>query len=154
MTNYEEIKQGLADYEAKVAKANAKFPERKEFKEKHVYTPLDVEGFDYCSKSGFPGQYPFTRGVQPTMYRGRLWTMRAYAGFATAEETNARYKYLLEAGQTGLSVALWTCRHRSDLIPMRSFRMVKSVKLAWLLIRWLIWKSFLKVFLWIKSVLL
>lgn len=80
MTNYEEIKQGLADYEAKVAKANAKFPERKEFKEKHVYTPLDVEGFDYCSKSGFPGQYPFTRGVQPTMYRGRLWTMRAYAG--------------------------------------------------------------------------
>lgn len=70
MTNYEEIKQGLADYEAKVAKANAKFPERKEFKEKHVYTPLDVEGFDYCSKSGFPGQYPFTRGVQPTMYRG------------------------------------------------------------------------------------
>lgn len=54
MTNYEEIKQGLADYEAKVAKANAKFPERKEFKEKHVYTPLDVEGFDYCSKSGFP----------------------------------------------------------------------------------------------------
>ena len=79
MTNYEEIKQGLADYEAKVAKANAKFPERKEFKEKHVYTPLDVEGFDYCSKSGFPGQYPFTRGVQPTMYRGRLWTMRAYA---------------------------------------------------------------------------
>ena len=106
MTNYEEIKQGLADYEAKVAKANAKFPERKEFKEKHVYTPLDVEGFDYCSKSGFPGQYPFTRGVQPTMYRGRLWTMRAYAGFATAEETNARYKYLLEAGQTGLSVAM------------------------------------------------
>lgn len=101
MTNYEEIKQGLADYEAKVTKANAKFPERKEFKEKHVYTPLDVEGFDYCSKSGFPGQYPFTRGVQPTMYRGRLWTMRAYAGFATAEETNARYKYLLEAGQTG-----------------------------------------------------
>ena len=97
MTNYEEIKQGLADYEAKVAK---------EFKEKHVYTPLDVEGFDYCSKSGFPGQYPFTRGVQPTMYRGRLWTMRAYAGFATAEETNARYKYLLEAGQTGLSVAM------------------------------------------------
>ena len=53
MTNYEEIKQGLADYEAKVAKANAKFPERKEFKEKHVYTPLDVEGFDYCSKSGW-----------------------------------------------------------------------------------------------------
>lgn len=57
-------------------------------------------------KNGFPGQYPFTRGVQPTMYRSRLWTMRAYAGFATAEETNARYKYLLQAGQTGLSVAM------------------------------------------------
>ena len=53
---------------------------------------------------GFPGEYPFTRGVQPNMYRGRVWTMRQYAGFATAEETNARYRYLLEQGQTGLSV--------------------------------------------------
>lgn len=71
-----------------------------------LYTPLDIDGFNYLEKDGFPGQYPFTRGVQPTMYRGRLWTMRAYAGFATAEETNARYKYLLQAGQTGLSVAM------------------------------------------------
>lgn len=102
----EKLQQGLAEYDAKVTKTTAKFPERKEFAAQRLYTPLDVEGFDYGEKLGFPGQYPFTRGVQPTMYRGRLWTMRAYAGFATAEETNARYKYLLEAGQTGLSVAM------------------------------------------------
>ena len=102
----EKLQQGLNEYEAKVAKAMAKFPERKNFEAQRLYTPLDIEDFDYGEKLGFPGQYPFTRGVQPTMYRGRLWTMRAYAGFATAEETNARYKYLLEAGQTGLSVAM------------------------------------------------
>jgi len=67
-------------------------------------TPADVE-VDYLEDLGFPGQYPFTRGVQPTMYRGRFWTMRQYAGYAAAEESNARYKYLLEQGQTGLSVA-------------------------------------------------
>lgn len=102
----EKLQKGLNEYEAKVAKATAKFPERKNFEAQRLYTPLDIEDFDYGEKLGFPGQYPFTRGVQPTMYRGRLWTMRAYAGFATAEETNARYKYLLEAGQTGLSVAM------------------------------------------------
>lgn len=102
----EKLQQGLNEYEAKVAKAVAKFPERKNFETQRLYTPLDIEDFDYGEKLGFPGQYPFTRGVQPTMYRGRLWTMRAYAGFATAEETNTRYKYLLEAGQTGLSVAM------------------------------------------------
>jgi methylmalonyl-CoA mutase N-terminal domain/subunit len=72
---------------------------------KRLYTPLDVPDKDYCSDLGFPGEFPFTRGVQPTMYRGRFWTMRQYAGFATPEETNKRYKYLLEHGQTGLSVA-------------------------------------------------
>ncbi len=72
---------------------------------KRLYTPLDVADLDYCDELGFPGESPFTRGVQPTMYRGRLWTMRQYAGFATPEETNKRYKYLLEHGQTGLSVA-------------------------------------------------
>lgn len=102
----EKLQQELNEYEDKVAKATAKFPERKNFETQRLYTPLDIEDFDYGEKLGFPGQYPFTRGVQPTMYRGRLWTMRAYAGFATAEETNARYKYLLEAGQTGLSVAM------------------------------------------------
>ncbi|MGO8987995.1 MAG: methylmalonyl-CoA mutase [bacterium] len=72
---------------------------------KRLYTPLDTVDLDYCDDFGFPGEFPFTRGVQPTMYRGRLWTMRQYAGFATPEETNKRYKYLLEHGQTGLSVA-------------------------------------------------
>jgi methylmalonyl-CoA mutase, N-terminal domain len=70
-----------------------------------LYAPDDLQGFDYVQKLGFPGEYPFTRGVQPTMYRGRVWTMRQYAGFASAEESNKRYHYLLEQGQTGLSVA-------------------------------------------------
>jgi methylmalonyl-CoA mutase N-terminal domain/subunit len=70
-----------------------------------LYTPVSNAGMDYGADLGFPGEFPFTRGVQPTMYRGRLWTMRQYAGFATPEETNKRYKYLLEHGQTGLSVA-------------------------------------------------
>ena len=60
---------------------------------------------DYQEELGFPGEYPFTRGVQPNMYRGRLWTMRQYAGYASAEESNQRYRYLLQQGQTGLSVA-------------------------------------------------
>jgi len=70
-----------------------------------VYTPANLGDWDYLEKLGFPGEFPFTRGVYPTMYRGRLWTMRQYAGFGTAEETNKRYKFLLEQGQTGLSVA-------------------------------------------------
>jgi methylmalonyl-CoA mutase N-terminal domain/subunit len=93
-------------------KAISKSPERESsFKTtshielKRLYTPLDVSDSDYSGGLGFPGEFPFTRGVQPTMYRGRLWTMRQYAGFATPEETNKRYKYLLEHGQTGLSVA-------------------------------------------------
>ncbi|MCD6275599.1 MAG: methylmalonyl-CoA mutase family protein [Thermoplasmata archaeon] len=88
-----------------------KKPERKKFlldfgeEIERVYTPVDLKNWDYLDKLGFPGEYPYTRGVYPTMYRGRLWTMRQYAGFGTAEETNKRYKYLLEQGQTGLSVA-------------------------------------------------
>src|SRR5947209_13450699 len=68
-------------------------------------TPDDLAGWDPASKLGFPGEFPFTRGIQPTMYRGRLWTMRQYAGFATAEESNTRYRYLLAQGVNGLSVA-------------------------------------------------
>jgi methylmalonyl-CoA mutase N-terminal domain/subunit len=81
-----------------------------------LYTPADVEG-GYLDRLGFPGEYPFTRGVHATMYRGRLWTMRQYGGFGTAEESNRRYKYLLEHGQTGLSVALdlpTQCGYDSD----------------------------------------
>ena len=70
-----------------------------------LYTPDNLEEFDYTKELNFPGEFPYTRGVQPTMYRGRLWTMRQYAGFGTAEESNKRYKYLLKQGQTGLSVA-------------------------------------------------
>ena len=70
-----------------------------------LYTPEDVRGQDYQADVGFPGEYPFTRGVQSTMYRGRLWTMRQYAGFASPEESNSRYRYLLSQGQTGLSIA-------------------------------------------------
>jgi methylmalonyl-CoA mutase N-terminal domain/subunit len=70
-----------------------------------IYTPLDVVKDDSLTDIGFPGEFPYTRGVYPTMYRSRLWTMRQYAGFGTAEDTNKRYKYLLEQGQTGLSVA-------------------------------------------------
>ncbi len=70
-----------------------------------LYTPLDIAEMDYVRDLGMPGEYPYTRGVHSTMYRGRLWTMRMFAGFGTAEETNQRFKYLLEQGQTGLSVA-------------------------------------------------
>ncbi|MDE2822934.1 MAG: methylmalonyl-CoA mutase family protein [Chloroflexota bacterium] len=70
-----------------------------------VYTPEDLKSFDYGDSLGYPGEYPYTRGVQPNMYRGRVWTMRQYSGFASPEESNARYRYLLEHGQTGLSVA-------------------------------------------------
>ncbi|ANQ53084.1 methylmalonyl-CoA mutase [Thermosipho sp. 1063] len=107
-----EIETKMKDYEEKVKKAVERFPERKsEFKStsgyefRRLYTPVDIEGFNYLEDLGFPGSYPFTRGVQPTMYRARFWTMRQYAGFGTAEESNKRYKYLLEQGQMGLSVA-------------------------------------------------
>jgi methylmalonyl-CoA mutase, N-terminal domain len=95
-----------------VAKVVGRFPERCEtFKTtsdieiERLYTPLENEGLDYEKDLGFPGQYPFTRGVQPTMFRGRFWTMRQYSGFGSAEDTNKRFRYLLEQGQTGLSVA-------------------------------------------------
>ncbi|MGI5835982.1 MAG: acyl-CoA mutase large subunit family protein [Chloroflexota bacterium] len=89
-----------------------RFPQRQErfitsseIEVKPLYTPEDLEGFDYNEKIGYPGEYPFVRGPQASMYRGRLWTMRQYAGYADAEESNRRYRYLLEQGQTGLSVA-------------------------------------------------
>ncbi len=98
--------------ETSLQKTLARMPERKpEFittssdPVNRLYTPLDVADLDYEQDLGQPGEYPFTRGIQPTLYRGRLWTMRMFAGFGSAEETNARFKYLLEQGQTGLSVA-------------------------------------------------
>ena len=99
-----------------LARSVAKLPEQPErtvtvsgASVESVYVPESALAEDACKayleKSGFPGEYPFTRGVQPTMYRSRFWTMRQYAGFATAEETNERYRFLLANGQTGLSVA-------------------------------------------------
>ena len=101
----ESLKAKKEAFDAKVEKALAKNPERVNLPKLRLATPLDIEGFDYERDLGMPGEYPFTRGVQPTMYRGRFWTMRMYAGFSTAEESNKRYRYLLESGGTGLSCA-------------------------------------------------
>ncbi len=108
----EEIASEYKRWSDKLEPALTKRPERKpDFVNtsgipiKRVYMPMDVADCDYMDEIGLPGEYPFTRGVQPTMYRGRLWTMRQYAGFASAEDTNRRYRFLLEQGQTGLSVA-------------------------------------------------
>ena len=108
-----QTKSGKANWKEKVLKkATDRFPPRvadakttSDVDVDFLYTPEDLEGFDYEKQLGYPGQYPFTRGVQPTMYRGKLWTMRQYAGMADAEMTNKRYLFLLEKGQTGLSVA-------------------------------------------------
>jgi methylmalonyl-CoA mutase N-terminal domain/subunit len=107
-----EIEESLAEWVKKTQGILEKRPERRERFEtlsgipvERVYAPSSSSEYDYTEDLGFPGEYPYTRGVQPTMYRGRLWTMRQYAGFASAEESNKRYKYLLEQGQTGLSVA-------------------------------------------------
>jgi len=108
----EKIRQAKEKWEREIAaKSLEKLPERGEFftssdiPVSRVCTPLDITDFDYLRDLGLPGQYPLTRGVYPTMYRARFWTMRQYAGFGTAEQTNQRFKYLLEQGQKGLSVA-------------------------------------------------
>ena len=101
----ESLQAKMEAYTAKVEKSLVKNPERKNLAHNRLYTPLDIEGFDYEKDLGLAGEYPYTRGVQPTMYRGRFWTMRMYAGFSTAEESNKRYRYLIESGATGLSCA-------------------------------------------------
>ncbi len=113
MSDTRDVAKATREWEEKVVKKTvARSPERRARFEttsaieiKRLYTPADTAALDYAQALDFPGQYPFTRGVQPTMYRGRFWTMRQYAGFGTAEESNKRYHYLLEQGQTGLSVA-------------------------------------------------
>jgi methylmalonyl-CoA mutase N-terminal domain/subunit len=106
------ISAGRRQWEEEAARQNAGAPEAREKFEtisghpvEGLYTPEDLAGADYLRDIGFPGQHPFTRGIQHNMYRGRFWTMRQYAGFGTAEDTNRRFRYLLEQGQTGLSVA-------------------------------------------------
>ena len=107
-----EIAEAMKAWEEQVLNpALARVQEREEFSTssgipvKRLYTPEDTADLDYAEKLGFPGQYPYTRGIYPTMYRGQLWTMRQYAGMGTAEESNERFRYLLKEGQTGLSVA-------------------------------------------------
>jgi methylmalonyl-CoA mutase, N-terminal domain len=109
----EQLRAALEEWEkSSLQKTLAVMPERrKDFittssePVNRLYTPLDVEELDYERDLGLPGEYPYTRGVHPTLHRGKLWTMRMFAGFGTAEETNARFKYLLSQGQTGLSIA-------------------------------------------------
>ncbi len=109
----DELKDSLEKWEATtLQKSLASMPERQEQfittssePIERLYTPLDIADLDYKRDLGLPGVYPYTRGVHPTLHRGKLWTMRMFAGFGTAEETNARFKYLLEQGQTGLSIA-------------------------------------------------
>jgi len=103
--NLAEIEQEQKLWQDKLNKSLTKFPERQKFNVNCLYTPLDTSDNDYLEKVGFPGEYPFTRGIQQAMYRTKLWTMRQYSGMASAEESNQRYKYLLSQGQTGLSVA-------------------------------------------------
>jgi len=112
-TELDKLRQAQADWEANtLRKTLAKAPERQEqfittssAPVERLYTPLDLPDFDYLEDLGFPGEYPYTRGVHATGHRGKLWTMRLFAGFGSAEESNARYKYLLEQGSMGLSIA-------------------------------------------------
>ncbi len=108
MTEFDKIKEDMEEWEKTISK---KKEQHKSFKNlsnveiKRLYTPNDIKNFNYELDLGFPGQYPFTRGAYPNMYRGQLWTMRQFAGFGTAEQTNNRYKFLIDHGNTGLSVA-------------------------------------------------
>lgn len=111
MTKKTDLSQQKKNWKKDVEKATERFPERKgtfetssEIPVEPIYTP-NKEEVHYEDKLGFPGQYPYTRGIQPTMYRSKYWTMRQYAGFGSAKETNERFRYLLKQGQTGLSVA-------------------------------------------------
>ncbi len=115
MMNREELIKIKEKYEAHLKEVNKLLEDKPERKESfgsgsgeiinRLYTPCDISELNYLDEIGFPGQYPYTRGVQSTLYRGKLWTMRMYAGYATAEESNKRYKYLIEQGTMGLSVA-------------------------------------------------
>ena len=98
-------KEALEPSRKRVSERQKRFETTSGIEVKPLYAPEDLDGWDYHEKAGYPGEYPYTRGVQPNMYRGKVWTMRQYAGFASPEESNRRYRYLLESGQTGLSVA-------------------------------------------------
>lgn len=102
---FDQWDQAARSGSGRLAERKERFATTSDLEIKRLYTPLDAPAREYLEKLGFPGEYPFTRGIQPSMYRGRFWTMRQYSGMGTAEESNRRYKYLLAEGQTGLSVA-------------------------------------------------
>ena len=108
MTEFDKIKEDMDEWQNSISnkeERKKKFKNLSDIEVKRLYTPNDVKNLNYDLDLGFPGQYPFTRGAYPNMYRGQLWTMRQFAGFGNAEQTNTRYKFLIEHGQTGLSVA-------------------------------------------------
>ncbi|MFX1391538.1 MAG: methylmalonyl-CoA mutase [Promethearchaeota archaeon] len=108
MTEYDKIKQEMEEWENSISMKKERkqsFRNLSEMEIKRLYTPNDIKTLSYGLDLGFPGQYPFTRGAYPNMYRGKLWTMRQFAGFGTADQTNKRYKFLIDHGNTGLSVA-------------------------------------------------
>ena len=108
MTEFDKIKEDMEEWQNSIPNKKERkknFKNLSDIEIKRLYTPNDIKDLNYDLDLGFPGQYPFTRGVYPNMYRGRLWTMRQFAGFGNAEQTNTRYKFLIEHGQTGLSVA-------------------------------------------------
>ncbi|MFX0024029.1 MAG: methylmalonyl-CoA mutase [Candidatus Hermodarchaeota archaeon] len=108
MTEYDKIKQEMDEWEKSISlkkERKQSFRNISEIEINRLYTPNDIKDFNYALDLGFPGQYPFTRGAYPNMYRGQLWTMRQFAGFGNADQTNKRYKFLIDHGNTGLSVA-------------------------------------------------
>ena len=108
MTEFDKIKEDMEEWQNSISNKEERkknFKNLSDIEIKRLYTPNDIKNLNYDLDLGFPGQYPFTRGAYPNMYRGRLWTMRQFAGFGNAEQTNTRYKFLIEHGQTGLSVA-------------------------------------------------
>lgn len=118
----EKLQQGLNEYEAKVAKAVAKFPERKNFEAQRLYTPLDIEDFDYGEKLGFPGQYPFTRGVQPTMYRGGPCVLTPV--LLRPKKPTRVINICWRPGRPGFLLP-WTCRRRLALTVTTNSVMAK-----------------------------
>ncbi|HEC37008.1 MAG TPA: methylmalonyl-CoA mutase [bacterium] len=108
MTEFEKIKEDMEEWKSAFPNSKERqnsFRNLSDIEVKRIYTPNDVKELNYGLDLGFPGQFPFTRGAYPNMFRGQLWTMRQFAGFGSAEQTNSRYKFLIEHGQTGLSVA-------------------------------------------------
>ncbi len=108
MTEYNKIEQEKKEWENSISlkkERKQSFRNLSEIEINRLYTPNDIKDFNYALDLGFPGQYPFTRGAYPNMYRGQLWTMRQFAGFGNADQTNKRYKFLIDHGNTGLSVA-------------------------------------------------